>query len=348
MYSRMGLNERIANRLHHDTIHPVTGLFLLCLNLLSVRASDSQELLFLFALSVLTCGSYLILYFERVARLRDIAQFSMQDTIDHVHHMIQHILHAYVEQHHLEYRLEQAHASLSRFHEEQEQLIAATQSEVNVQYQQILAYAHYLERCISHRKADTGLREDYDEVCEQAFNLQLIVQAMGMLPVQSALPDLSKVALSDRMASILLDLAPSLDRRAMKLTTAEWDESVQVTSSSEWLTHLLWMVLLGCIRFAEQESTLSLSCKREGTQVRLDVLVSCLSPGTLSETERYRYLERRMQEGEDSAHMFASTLEIHANIRLAKLLTARLMAQLQITPVNSHSCVVQLVLPAAQ
>lgn len=345
----MGLNNSLAITSSRDSTYPFIGLILLALNVVTIRCLDShEEFIILFSINLMSCITYLVMRVERTARMRDIAAYAMQDTVDHVHLMIQHILHAYFEQHQLEYQLNKAHDSLARFHTEQEQLIAATQNEVNEQYRYILAYAHYLEQRISTRKADSGLRDDYDDVCEQAFNLQLIVQAMGMLPAQTSLPALSKVALSDRMASILLDLAPNLDRRAMKLMSAEWDETIEVTSSSEWLTHLLWMVLLGCIRFAEQESTLSLRCQKEGMQAKLEVKVSTLNPGALTQTERYAYLEKRIQAGGHDAHMFASTLKAHANIRLAKLLASRLMAQVEVKPINEHSCVVSLLLPCSE
>jgi hypothetical protein len=274
--------------------------------------------------------------------------FSIQDTIDHVHHTIQQILHAYVEQHQLEYQLSLAHASLEQFHKEQEQMVSATTGEVNKQYQNILAYAHYLEERIAVRRIDASVRHDYDEVCEQAFNLQLVVQAMGMVPSHIHAPALGIVPVADRMASILLDLTPSLDRRAMKLTTATWDETIHVISNAEWLTHTLWMMLLGCIRFAEDESTLALSCTKDGARARIDVTVSFLSAGALSETERFAYLQKRMHSDADEAHMFASTLDGHANIQLGKMLATRMGAQLFVSPRDTNSCTLTLLLPCAQ
>lgn len=337
-HSRVGLKQKLTNPL---------GLgcgALICFDaFILTQSSQPDTQISLLCFTLLICILYALMQARHLAPTMPMQP--IQDTIDHVHHMIQQLLHSYVEQHHMEYQLQRAQDSLERFHHEQEELIRATQSEVQAHYHEILAYAHYLEQRITHRKSDPSLRDDYDDVCEQAFNLQLIVQAMGILPNHATLPALASISLTDRMASLMLDLAPSLDRRAMKLTSAEWDDTIQVTSSSEWLTHLLWMVLLGCIRFAENESTLTLRCQKDGMQAKLEVTVSTLSPGALSENERYAYLEKRMKAGEYAAHMFASTLDAHANIRLAKLIASRLMAQVQVIPINDHSCAVTLLLP---
>jgi|GEM_PF-4381760 len=349
----MGLRHisihKASFRLPETQLLPFAGITLCLFNALTFGLHRSDDMLVLLALvNILSCVTYIIIRIERLTRFRHQPLEVMQNTIDDVHHMIQHILHAYFEQHQLEFQLANTQATLERFHTEQQQLMLATQQEVTQQYTHILAYAHYLEQRITSKKSDISLREDYDDVCEQAFNLQLIVQAMGMLPaMQFNAPPLTCVPLTDRMSSILLDITPSLDRRAMKLTSAEWDDTINVHSNSEWLTHTLWMMLLGCIRFAEQESTLTLRCQREGGLARLEVVVSFLDPGMLSETERYAYLEKRLREGAEDAHMFASTLEAHANIQLGKLLASRLMAQLSVTPLSSHSCTLTLLLPCA-
>jgi hypothetical protein len=327
----------------------VTAVFLFVLNVVGVGLNHSEDgFAGLAILNIVSCISYLVIRFDRLTHYAQTPYTAMQDTIEDVHHMIQQVLHAYFEQHQMEYQLAIAQTSLARFHQEHQHILEATHSEVTQQYRNILAYAHYLEERVVARRDDASLREDYDEVCEQAFNLQLVVQAIGMLPVaHPTTPRMESLALSDRMASILLDLTPSLDRRAMKLTSAEWDETICVHSNSEWLTHTLWMMLLGCIRFAEDESTLTLRCSRECDTAVLEIMVSFLSPGRLSETERYHYLEQRCQDSGRDAHMFASTLEGHANVQLGKLLAARLGAALTVTPVHSHCCALTLTLPCA-
>jgi hypothetical protein len=348
-HSRVGL--KVISQVYAPIRSPLSlaVLVLTSFNLTVIELSQHTDTyVSLLGLNLLLCMIYLILQPAKMGDAATTAHDTMQETIDHVHQMIQQIIHAYFEQHQMEYQLSQAHTSLERFHAEQTQFMSVTKSEVTQQYQNILAYAHYLEQCITTRHSDSSLRDDYDAVCEQAFNLQLIVQAMGMLPAHVPAPVLGNMALADRMASILLDLAPSLDRRAMRLTTTAWDENAYVISNSEWLTHTLWMMLLGCIRFAEDESTLTLSCAKEDARIKVDVTVSFLSAGALTETERYAYLQKRMMDGQEEAHMFASTLDAHANIQLGKMLAERLGARLIITPLHTHACTLTLLLPCAQ
>ncbi|MFN8929100.1 MAG: hypothetical protein ACK5WQ_01875 [Alphaproteobacteria bacterium] len=273
---------------------------------------------------------------------------SLQDSIHDAQMRIQTLLTAYRQHQRIEQQLAEAHAALSRFHHEQEILVGATSGEITRQYQTILAYAHYLEDRIANRSADPSLREDYDEVCEQAFNLQIIVQAMGILQATAnSTILLQSVSLAERMISIMLDLTPSLDRRAMKLTTIAWDETVYANSHSEFLTLSIWMLLLGCVRFAEDESTLTLSCIRRDHDVIMDVTVSFLNAASITPTERLEFLEHKLREGERDAPMFASILGTHGNIQLARLLASRIGANITITPLTPYSCSVALVLPPA-
>jgi hypothetical protein len=282
---------------------------------------------------------------ESTARARGL---SLQETIYEVQLQIQTLLTAYRQHQRIEQQLAEAHAALSRFHHEQEILVGATSGEITRQYQTILAYAHYLEDRIANRSADPSLREDYDEVCEQAFNLQIIVQAIGILQATANHTILlQSVSLAERMISIMLDLTPSLDRRAMKLTTIAWDETVHANSHSEFLTLSMWMLLLGCVRFAEDESTLTLSCLKRDQDVVMDITVSFLSAASITPTERLEFLERKLRENEQDAPMFASILGAHGNIQLARLLASRIGANITITPLTAYSCSVALVLPRA-
>jgi hypothetical protein len=282
---------------------------------------------------------------EATARARGL---SLQETIYDAQLRIQTLLTAYRQHQRLEQQLAEAHAALSRFHHEQEILVGATSGEVTRQYQTILAYAHYLEDRIANRSADPSLREDYDEVCEQAFNLQIIVQAMGILQsTTNSTVLLQSVSLAERMISIMLDLTPSLDRRAMKLTTIAWDETVHANSHSEFLTLSMWMLLLGCVRFAEDESTLTLGCLKRDHDVMMEITVSFLSAASITPTERLEFLERKLREGERDAPMFASILGTHGNIQLARLLASRIGASITITPLTPYSCSVALALPRA-
>lgn len=241
--------------------------------------------------------------------------------------------------------LEDARSVLAQVTLQQNSLLASTSREIVVQYQSVLAYANYLEEHISSTTTDSTLRYNFDDVCESGFNLKLIADALNLLRSQQTLP-VTAIAISDLMQQTMLTLAPSLDRRSMKLTTAEVDTSVHAMSNPAIIAHVLWMLLLGTIRYAADESTLRMRClyNRERTQAIVSIVVSELSPGQLSENERSAYMLRQLQHL--TPHMFAETIRIHANIQLAELLLQRIEGTISILPLTSHACEMCLIIPA--
>jgi hypothetical protein len=342
-------------------------VFFLVLNLATVHfASASSVLLLLFALNLIGLGAYLLLHRVIIVPIRRILDLmhhlelagqevaerkhslSLKDAIYDAQMRLQTLLAAYHKHQKIEQQLAEAHKALSHFYTEQGIITHAASGEITQQYRAILAYAHYLEERIAQRSADPSLREDYDEVCEQAFNLQLIVQAMGVLETtRHEPPVLTRVSLSERIISLMLDLTPSLDRRAMKLTTLSWNETVHARSHSELLTLTLWMLLIGGFRFAVDESTLTLGCTEYDGMAIMEITISFLSPAALTESERLAYLEEKLRSGGRDASMFAQALKEHGNMQLAQLLAGRIGAQVTITPITSYSCTIALTLPRA-
>jgi hypothetical protein len=149
------------------------------------------------------------------------------------------------------------------------------------------------------------------------------------------------------MQQMMLTLAPALDRRAMKLTSAEVDLAVATQGDADCLAHILWMMLLGMIRYAADESTLRLRSlySRDGTKALLSIVISELSPGQLNQKEREDHLLRQLQHL--TPHMFAETIRIHANIQLAQLLVKRNGGEISVLALSTTSCEVCLTLPAA-
>lgn len=143
-------------------------------------------------------------------------------------------------------------------------------------------------------------------------------------------------------------LAPSLDRRVMRLTTADVDLTVVAKSDPTIVAHVLWMLLLGTIRYAADESTLSLRCLYGDahSKAMISIVVSELSPGALTEDERGAFLVRQMQHL--TPHMFAETIRIHANMQLAEMLMQQLDGSISILPLTTQSCEICLTLPAAE
>lgn len=229
---------------------------------------------------------------------------------------------------------------------QQQAMLRTANREIVTQYQSVLSYANYLDEHIQRSTADAQLRYDFDDVCESSFTLKLIAGALELLRTQDA-PHIGPVPLATLMQQTMLALVPSLDRRAMLLTTAEVDESVLAASDPAILSHAVWMMLLGLIRYAAPESTLRMRClyDRQRTRAILSIVVSELAPGSMSPDERAAHLVRQMQHG--SPPMFAETIRIHGNIQLAELLLERLDAAIAVVPLSAYACEICLTLPAA-
>ncbi|MBN8543531.1 MAG: hypothetical protein J0M34_04620 [Alphaproteobacteria bacterium] len=268
--------------------------------------------------------------------------------IEHVHQTIQQILFSYVEQHNMEYQLELSRKRLQQFEQEQSCITHLTGREVGVHYKQILAYAEYLEERIIARRADPSVRDDYDGVCEQAYNLRLITHAIGLLNASSANAISQPVNLSTMMQSTLLNVSTMLDRRAMKLNSETWEEGIHIESQPALLQALVMLTLLGTLRLAEDDSMLSVSATETNRSVSIHLRVNLMRPGALTEAERYAFLEQCMYGRSTHVSMFASTLKQHANIQLASLLASRIGAAITIEPIDSHACDVVLELPRTQ
>ena len=243
--------------------------------------------------------------------------------------------------------LDHARSVIAQFAIEQEAILASASREIITQYQAVLAYAHYLDEQIANHKVDSGIRYDFDDVSESSFNLKLIAGALGMLKLPEV-PAVSNIVLASLMQQTMLALAPALDRRSMKLTTLDVDMSVAARGDASTLAQILWMMLLGMIRYAADESTLRLRClhSRDGTKALLSIVVSELSPGCMSEDERSDHLTRRLQHL--TPHMFAETLRIHGNVQLANLLIARISGEISVVPLTISSCEICMILPSAE
>lgn len=240
--------------------------------------------------------------------------------------------------------LEESRAILAQVTEQHHTVLNSTNTHIVQQYQNVLSYAHYLEGLVAEKTLDPDLRFDFDDVCESSFNLKLIAGALAYLK-EGETPVVAPCSLAALMQQTMLALAPSLDRRAMRLTTAEVDESVLAATDPSVMMQVVWMLMLGIVRYAADESTLRMRCFYNHTRERamLSIVVSELAPGTMSLAEREAHLMRQLQHL--SPHMFAETIRIHANMQLANLLLSRLDAYAEVVPLTSHACEICLSLP---
>lgn len=252
---------------------------------------------------------------------------------------------SYAQYQHATRELNKARSAVEQCKAVQQAIIDSASREMTCQYQSVLGYAHYLEEQITARQNDSALREDFDDVAESSLNLKLIASALELFnrPVQ-----LTHVNVATIMQQMMLALVPSLERRTMRLSSAEVDTTLAAHTDASILTHVLWMIHLGIVRYAESESTLRLRCIQDHTNqnILVSLVVSELSPGTLSPQERGEYLKRQLEAL--NPHMFAETIRIHANIQLVEMLLGTVGGRVEVSPLNAHACEVCVTLPAAK
>lgn len=240
----------------------------------------------------------------------------------------------------LHHQLDISRRVLARFNREKETILRTSSREMTAQYYAILGYANYLDEKIALHRDTVELRQDFDDASESAFTLKLIAGALDILRQDTPF-NVQSQSVAKLMQHTLLALSANLDRRAMKLTTAAVNESVTVTTDATLIRHVLWMLLLGIIRHASPESTLSIGCYYNDTRTYaiVSIQVSELANGRLSPEEYGLQPPKTSQQ-------FAETIRDHANIQLAELLLQRLDATISVIPHANHACEVTLALPA--
>lgn len=244
----------------------------------------------------------------------------------------------------LNHELETARQVLAQFTSQQNNLLQSASHSMLNQYRTVVGYANYLDQHILRHHHLVDLRYDFDDVCESGFNLKLIAGALDMLSHPSAFQPQS-VLLPSLMQQTMLALSASLDRRSMKLTTQEVDLSVSVTTDPIIITQVLWMMMLGTIRYAALESTLRMRCLYDetGKYALMSIVVSELAPGTMTADERRDHLQRQLHTR--AAHMFAETIHEQANLQLARLLLKKINAEIDVIPLSHYACEICLKLP---
>lgn len=249
---------------------------------------------------------------------------------------------AYARSRALQHELDESRQMLAQIAMQHQVAVMSTSRELIEQYRSVLAYANYLDEHIRSHQGDTQLRYDFDDVCESGFNLKLIAQSLELL--RTGRREITPVPLATLLQQTVIALAPSLERRVMKLSTAGVEDEVMAATDIHLLSHAVWMMLLGTIRYAAAESTLRLRCiaGKDG-QAIISIGISELEPGQLSPEERHAHLLRQLQH--TTPHLFAETIRAHANAQLAGLMLARVGGVLNVLPISTHACEISLVLP---
>ncbi len=189
-------------------------------------------------------------------------------------------------------------------------------------------------------------RDRFDALLEHSFNIQLQLRAVEMLSARASCLHVAElINPTQTLSRILVPLAAALDRRTMKLSSAAWSERTNVRIPQETLELVCWLVLLGTVRYAEDESELTLSCEpaTDGSATFITCLVSELAPASMHASERAAFMQQK--EKHTSAHMFAHTLQHAPNLSLAAHLLARAGGELMIHPHTPTRCLIEMRLP---
>lgn len=249
---------------------------------------------------------------------------------------------AYTRNRALQHELEESRQMMAQIAMQHQVVATSTSRELIEQYRSVLSYAHYLDEHIRSHQGDAQLRYDFDDVCESGFNLKLIAQSLELLRTHT--PHMAPVPLETLLQQTVIALAPSLERRVMKLSTAGVENEVVAATDIQLLSHAVWMMLLGTIRYAAAESTLRLRCiaGKDG-QAIISIGINELEPGQLSPQERHAHMLRQLQH--TTPHLFAETIRAHANAQLAGMMLSRVGGVLSVLPISTHACEISLILP---
>jgi hypothetical protein len=218
-----------------------------------------------------------------------------------------------------------------------------THDEVQQSFLHVLNHANRLEESIRTHHLNDIVTTGIDPLCEHAFNLQLLTKGMAQLH-QNGTENFHRLPITQTVSGMLIALTSALDRRCMQLTSHQWEESLHAFAGHTHGETMLWLLLLGCIRYAADESTLSLGCRADidHAEAVISIEITELSPGHITPEERMRYFAAKAVHHECETHLFAHTLKANANLILADLLAKRAQGSVQIIPKTSYSCEVQL------
>jgi hypothetical protein len=224
---------------------------------------------------------------------------------------------------------------------------APLKDELKGMFTRVHGYAKMLEENIARNHADPSLRDEFDELSEHCVNLQLLTRGMELLQNGRIFAPMGGyINPASAMSGMLLALSTALERRNMSLSTLRWNEHATARIDSALLELILWLTLLGAVRYAEEESTLSLSCESaaDGSGTYITCLITELAPATMLAEERLAYMLEKSKY--QNAHMFAHTLASNTNYMLASQLIERTGGTLNVHPRTQNSCLVELILPA--
>lgn len=251
----------------------------------------------------------------------------------------------YRHQQHHTHEMAQLRSSMHAIHEQYALLTRVAEEETRQHYQAVMSYAHYLEERVIAKHADASLRYDFDDTCESSFALALITNALSLLHTNAAHTP-TELSTAQMLQHTLVKLAAALDRRNMRLDSTGVDLTTIAYADANFVQLAVWIMLLGTVRYAQDESTLKLRTltSRDGTSAILSIVISELSPGALSVEERAVYLERRLRH--PSSHLFAEAITHHANMRLVNLLLAHTGSHAEVTPLTPTCCEIMMTLPA--
>lgn len=274
-------------------------------------------------------------------------RYNLKRTAQEFSLLIQHALSLRDEQDKLHRQFTQAQLTIETLMRSHRRLNHGAFHETLHVFRTIQSYAQYLEDMVLAKRADETVRYDYDEVCEAAGNLQFLMEGMSHLLQEDSGTTERRLSMCDAgsvLGQFLVHITPSLERRAMRITSRHFPKELFLYTQEPLLRHLLWALLYVCLRYAEDDSTLNIEGKDGRERVTIRFFVTHSNPAALSVGERDAYLSA-LTNSDHSIHMFAHALSQHPNMQIASKLAAALNGVVDCVPQGPYCCMLELTLP---
>jgi hypothetical protein len=210
----------------------------------------------------------------------------------------------------------------------------------------IRAYGQYLDEFSRHSGGYENLGYDVDELQEAAEHLHFLMQGAGLLlEYESGARRAARERcdLSGILTRFLARLTPMLERRAMRIVSDHCPAVFSLHSDPAVLAHVVWAMLIACLYYARDDSSLHIEVAAVDGVATLRLYVTRCDPAALSPEEREAYLSTRLQAPD--THMFAHVLARHPNTLFAERLAGIIQGTIRCEPEGPYRAVLALSLP---
>ena len=140
--------------------------------------------------------------------------------------------------------------------------------------------AHNIRNPLASIRATAQLLDEHTDAEERLEIRQLLIETVDRLgrwvsslvsylhPLKPAPVPVSPTAMFEAAATLL---APRLEERGIRLVRADWDTATRVAVDVDLMEQAIYGLMSNAVDASPQGGTLTLSCRREGEQLRLGI-----------------------------------------------------------------------------